>query len=137
VCFLVVTFEHEKLHSCESSQPLDFTILVKKTGSQEMIFGEATFDWTKFLTTDSPKCDVSLIVKTKSIVLGKMKIKVQVGDENHVAAKSHSAPPERHDVRHENSLEAPEPVVVPIVEEPQKKSPPSNATNKVLKNQIK
>ncbi|CAB3367099.1 Hypothetical predicted protein [Cloeon dipterum] len=47
ICNNVITFEQEKLHSCESNKPLEFTILIKKSGCMESVFGFACFDWTK------------------------------------------------------------------------------------------
>jgi hypothetical protein len=138
--FSVVTFEQEKFHSCESSKPIKFSIYVKKNGCQEVLFGEASLDWTKILLSENQKSDLSLIVQcdAKNIVVGKLKIRARIGNGNEVALKKDGAlpqsnKPQKADVPQEKNAEkaAPDIQVVEDTREEAKKTTPAKSPSKV------
>ncbi|XP_059474346.1 C2 domain-containing protein 3-like [Neocloeon triangulifer] len=126
ICNNVITFEQEKMHSCESSKSLEFTILIKKSGAMETVFGFASFDWAKYLLATGNKCDISLIVNhpTKNIVLGKLKIRMHLGEESAVSRQNREINAIPRQRLEPVSREPSEPEVQVVGEVKRTKSPP-------------
>lgn len=112
---------------------------MKKSGHQEVLFGEASLEWTKILLSENQKSDLSLIVKceAKNFVAGKLKIRAKIGDGNEVALKKDRVPqnikPHITDVSQERIVERASPEVQ-IVEDSSnqlKASTTSRAPSKV------